>query len=48
VWTYRGGRHELLHDTCRNEVTADVLGWIHDHCVVANRRRLAEAAAATG
>jgi alpha-beta hydrolase superfamily lysophospholipase len=38
VWTYRGGRHELLNDTCRNEVTADVLGWLHDHRVVASRR----------
>lgn len=31
VWTYQGGRHELLNDTCRNEVTADILGWLNEH-----------------
>jgi alpha-beta hydrolase superfamily lysophospholipase len=45
VWKYRGGRHELLNDTCRNEVTADILSWLHDHRV-ASRRRTAEETAA--
>lgn len=42
VWIYRGGRHELLNDTCRDEVTADMLGWLHDHMVSSKRRRLTE------
>lgn len=25
---YEGARHELLHDTCRDEVTQDVIGWL--------------------
>lgn len=25
---YEGARHELLNETCRDEVTADLLGWI--------------------
>ena len=25
---YDGGRHELLNDTCRDQVTADVIGWL--------------------
>ncbi len=28
---YDGGRHELLNDTCREQVTADVLAWLEDH-----------------
>ena len=25
---YEGGRHEILNDRCRDEVTADLLEWL--------------------
>lgn len=28
VRMYQGARHELLNETCRDQVTADVLGWL--------------------
>lgn len=28
VRSYENGRHELLNDICRDEVTADLLGWL--------------------
>ena len=31
VKTYPGARHELFNDTCRNEVTADLLAWLENH-----------------
>ena len=30
VKVYPGARHELLNETCRDEVTADLLGWLED------------------
>ena len=29
--SYPGGRHELLNETNRDEVLADILGWITAH-----------------
>lgn len=29
---YEGGRHELLNDTCREQVTADVIEWMGSRC----------------
>jgi alpha-beta hydrolase superfamily lysophospholipase len=31
VRIYPGGRHELLNDSCRDEVTADILDWLRRH-----------------
>ena len=31
VKVYPGARHELLNDTCRDEVTADLHGWLENH-----------------
>ena len=45
VWTYSGGRHELLNDICRNEVTANILGWLQEHRAAALQRSEEEAAA---
>lgn len=45
VWAYPGGRHELLNDTCRNEVTADILGWLHEHRDAADSRTEEETSA---
>jgi alpha-beta hydrolase superfamily lysophospholipase len=28
---YPGGRHEMLNETNRDEVTADVIGWFDAH-----------------
>jgi alpha-beta hydrolase superfamily lysophospholipase len=28
---YAGGRHELLHDECGDEVLKKVLGWAQEH-----------------
>lgn len=28
---YEGARHELLNETCRDQVTADLLGWLKEH-----------------
>jgi alpha-beta hydrolase superfamily lysophospholipase len=43
VWTYNGGRHELLNDTCRNEVTADILSWLQEHRAASQQRTELEA-----
>lgn len=29
---YDGARHELLHETCRDEVMRDVIGWLDQRC----------------
>jgi alpha-beta hydrolase superfamily lysophospholipase len=31
VKVYPGARHELFNDTCRDEVTADLLAWLENH-----------------
>ncbi|MGH8442422.1 MAG: lysophospholipase [Nevskiaceae bacterium] len=31
VKIYAGARHELFNETCRDAVTADLLGWIENH-----------------
>lgn len=31
VSVYNGARHEILNETNRDEVTADIIGWIDDH-----------------
>jgi len=31
VKVYPGARHELFNDTCREEVTADLLAWLENH-----------------
>ena len=31
VKIYPGARHELFNDTCRDEVTADLLAWLENH-----------------
>ena len=31
VKVYPGARHELFNETCRDEVTADLLGWLENH-----------------
>jgi alpha-beta hydrolase superfamily lysophospholipase len=28
---YQDGRHEALNDTCRGEVTTDVVAWLDSH-----------------
>lgn len=28
TWYYPGGRHEMLNETNRDEVTADIIGWV--------------------
>jgi alpha-beta hydrolase superfamily lysophospholipase len=28
---YDGARHEIFNETNRDEVTADVVGWLRDH-----------------
>jgi alpha-beta hydrolase superfamily lysophospholipase len=28
---YKDGRHEALNDTCRDEVTSDVVAWLDAH-----------------
>lgn len=29
---YRGGRHELFNDSCRDEVTSDLIAWMDRRC----------------
>jgi len=31
VKIYPDARHELFNDTCRNEVTQDLLAWLENH-----------------
>ena len=32
VTVYPGARHEILNETNRDEVTADIIGWLDAHC----------------
>ena len=34
VTVYPGARHEILNETNRDEVTADIIGWLSSHVVV--------------
>jgi alpha-beta hydrolase superfamily lysophospholipase len=45
VRLYAGGRHELLNDLCREEVTADILGWLQQHLPARPARRRRSGAA---
>jgi alpha-beta hydrolase superfamily lysophospholipase len=40
---YPGGRHEMVNETNREEVTRDLIGWLDEH--LAPRLRIAEASA---
>jgi alpha-beta hydrolase superfamily lysophospholipase len=33
VKLYAGGRHEILNETNRDEVTADIVAWLRAHAV---------------
>ena len=33
---YEGGRHEMLHETNRNEVEKDLLKWLNEHIEAKN------------
>jgi alpha-beta hydrolase superfamily lysophospholipase len=38
VRIYPGARHELFNDTCRDEVTADLLAWLENHLAPAGSK----------
>lgn len=38
VKVYGGARHELFNETCRDEVTADLLGWLENHLPAAGSK----------
>lgn len=41
VKIYAGARHELLNETCRDEVTGDLLGWLDNHVAGGGSKGLA-------
>jgi alpha-beta hydrolase superfamily lysophospholipase len=38
VRIYAGARHELFNETCRDETTADLLGWLENHLPAAQSK----------
>lgn len=41
VKIYAGARHELFNETCRDEVTGDLLGWLENHLPAPGSKGLA-------
>lgn len=42
VKIYPGARHELFNETCRDEVTADLAGWLENHLPAAGSKAQAQ------